>query len=97
MFDVPLREGWVKRRERWLIPLKGAYQHLEDPRRDEWGRCQVVERRARRACVSPNSSDCDLLAPRAQRRSAEHAVRLGWYVIFHGSGTSSAGPPKQLI
>ena len=28
---VPLREGWVKRREGWLVPVDGIPQHIEEP------------------------------------------------------------------
>jgi hypothetical protein len=27
----PTREGWLKRREHWLIPVSGANQNAEDP------------------------------------------------------------------
>jgi len=29
---VPAREGWIQRRERWVVPLPGAEQAWEDPR-----------------------------------------------------------------
>jgi hypothetical protein len=28
---APAREGWVKRREHWLVPISGASQNFEDP------------------------------------------------------------------
>ena len=28
---VPTQEGWIKRRERWLQPIAGAEQAMEDP------------------------------------------------------------------
>jgi hypothetical protein len=27
----PTREGWIKRREPWLVPISGASQNFEDP------------------------------------------------------------------
>src|SRR5580692_5351895 len=27
----PTREGWIKRREQWLVPISGAGQNVEDP------------------------------------------------------------------
>ena len=29
----PSREGWIKRREPWMIPVPGAFQAVEDPPR----------------------------------------------------------------
>jgi hypothetical protein len=31
---VPVREGWIKRREDWLAPVTGAVQALKDPPRN---------------------------------------------------------------
>jgi hypothetical protein len=31
--DAPEREGWIKRRESWLVPIYGTSQNLEDPPR----------------------------------------------------------------
>lgn len=28
---APAQEGWIKRREPWLLPVAGASQHHEDP------------------------------------------------------------------
>jgi hypothetical protein len=30
-FGMPTREGWIKRREPWVVPIRGASQNLEDP------------------------------------------------------------------
>lgn len=31
---APGREGWIRRREHWLMPAGSAYQAVEDPPRD---------------------------------------------------------------
>ncbi|HEV7718878.1 MAG TPA: GFA family protein [Arsenicitalea sp.] len=30
---IPMQEGWIKRREHWLVPIAGATQSREDPER----------------------------------------------------------------